>query len=325
MNTATDKVMALPEAIGRFVEDGSHISIGGFTINRNPMAAIYEIIRQRKKGLHLYAHSNGQGADELIGGGCLSKVEIAYSGTGRFGPTCIRFKKAVEAGTLPVEDYTNFQMTLRFLAGALGIPFLPTRSSLGTDIIEKWGFSADLRKKDPKLPDDKLLVIENPFGTWINPSKLVLVPAIQTDVTIVHVQKADKQGTARIRGLTFADVEQIKSARKVILTCEELVEQASLRVNSDGNQIPPFCVDAVVHVPFGAYPTACYGYYDYDPVYLKQYAALAANDASHDAYMERFIHGVSDHADFLKLAAGSRLDEIRADSRTGYAPNLNRT
>jgi glutaconate CoA-transferase subunit A len=325
MNTAPDKVMTLSDAIGHFVEDDGHISIGGFTISRNPMAAVYEIIRQRKRGLHLYAHSNGQGADELIGGGCLSKLEIAYSGTGRFGPTCIRFKKAVEAGSLPVEDYTNFQMTLRFLAGALGIPFLPTRSSLGTDIIKKWGFSAELRKSDPKIPNEKLIVIDNPFGAWINKSKLVLVPAIQTDVTIVHVQKADKQGTARIKGLTFADVEQIKSARKVILTCEELVDSTALRADSDGNQIPPFCVDAVVHVPFGAYPTACYGYYDYDPVYLKKYAAVAENDQAYGEYMERFIHGVADHAELLRMAAGDRLDEIKADPRTGYAPNLNRT
>jgi glutaconate CoA-transferase, subunit A len=325
MNTAPDKVITLSDAIKRYVVDGCHISIGGFTLSRNPMAAVYEIIRQRKKGLHLYAHSNGQGADELIGGGCLSKLEIAYSGTGRFGPTCIRFKKAVEAGTLPVEDYTNFQMTLRFLAGALGIPFLPTRSSLGTDIIEKWGFSEDLRKSDPKIPNEKLIVIDNPFGSWINKSKLVLVPAIQTDVTIVHVQKADKQGTARIKGLTFADVEQIKSARKVILTCEELVDTTTLRTNSDGNQIPPFCVDAVVHVPFGAYPTACYGYYDYDPVYLKKYAEVAADDQAYGEYRERFIHGVADHAGLLRIAAGDRLNEIKADPRTGYAPHLNRT
>jgi glutaconate CoA-transferase, subunit A len=325
MNTAPNKVMTLSDAIGRFVKDGNHISIGGFTLNRNPMAAVYEIIRQRKKGLHLYAHSNGQGADELIGAECLSKIEIAYSGTGRFGPTCIRFKKAVESGKLPVEDYTNFQMTLRFLAGALGIPFLPTRSSLGTDIIEKWGFSPELRKSDPKLPDDKLIVIDNPFGTWINKSRLVLVPAIQTDVTIVHVQKADRQGTARIKGLTFADIEQVKSARNVILTCEELFEPDVLRVNSDGNQIPPFCVDAVVHVPFGAYPTACYGYYDYDPVYLKAYAEYAENDQAYGNYLERFIHDVADHSGFLRIAAGNRLDEIKADPRTGYATNLNRT
>lgn len=325
MDTGSDKVMDLPEAIGRFVQNGSHISIGGFTLNRNPMAAVYEIIRQKKRGLHLYAHSNGQGADELIGGGCVRRLEIAYCGTGRFGPTCIRFKKAVEEGSLMVEDYSNFQMTLRFLAGALGVPFLPTRSGIGTDLIEKWGFSKELRAADPQLPNDKLLVVDNPFGDWLIESKLVLVPAIQTDVTIIHVQKADRQGTSRIMGLPFADVEQVKSAKKVIVTCEKLIEKNELRDEPDKNRIPPFCVDAVVHIPNGAYPTACYGFYDYDPVYLKQYANHAANDAAFDAYLEKYVYGVTNHADFVEMAAGPRLDEIKADPRTGYARNLKRT
>lgn len=324
MNTTSDKVMALPDAIRRFVKDDSHISIGGFTINRNPMAAVYEIIRQGITGLHLYAHSNGQGADELIGAGCLARLDIAYSGTGRFGSTCIRFKRAVEAGTLLVEDYSNFHMTLRFLAGALGVPFLPTRSSLGTDLIEKWGFSQKFRKTDPKIPDQKLLVVDNPFGDWMTPSKLVLVPAIQPDVTIIHVQKADQQGTASIKGLPFADVEQVKSARHVIVTCEELLPPPALRDHSDQNQIPPFCVDAVVHVPFGAYPTACYGAYDYDPVYLKNYAAYARDDQAFKQYLEQFIHQTAHHEDFLTLAAGSRIDALRADPKTGYATGLDR-
>jgi len=208
MNTGFDKVMNMSEAIKLYVADGSHISIGGFTINRNPMAAVYEIIRQKIKDLHLYAHSNGQGIDELIGAGCASRLEIAYGGNGRFAPTCIRFKKAVKEGTIIVEDYSNYQMTLRFLAGAMGIPFLPTRSSLGTDIIDKWGFCEKLRKSNHKIPDQKLAVINNPFASWTNATKVVLVPAINTDVTIIHVQKSDRQGTARIEGLTFADIEQ---------------------------------------------------------------------------------------------------------------------
>ena len=97
-------------------------SIGGFTINRNPMGAVYEIIRQQKRHLHLYAHSNGQWVDELIGAGCVDGIEIAYAGSGRFAPTCIRFRKAVESGRLKVEDYSNYQMTLRFMAGAMGVP-----------------------------------------------------------------------------------------------------------------------------------------------------------------------------------------------------------
>lgn len=96
------------------------MSIGGFTVSRNPMAAVYEIIRQGINNIHLYAHSNGQGVDELIGAGCVSRLEIAYAWSGRFAPTCIRFKKAVQSGDIVVEDYSNYQMTLRFLAGAMG-------------------------------------------------------------------------------------------------------------------------------------------------------------------------------------------------------------
>ena len=139
MNGRQDKVMSLEEAIERYVPNGSHISIGGFTINRNPMAAVYEIMRQGIKDLHVYAHSNGTGVDELIGGGCVSHIEIAYGGNGRAAPTCIRFRKAIQEGTILYEDYTNYQMSLRFHAGAMGVPFLPTRSSLGTDIINVWG------------------------------------------------------------------------------------------------------------------------------------------------------------------------------------------
>lgn len=324
MNTSSDKVMELSEAVGRYVSDGSHISVGGFTINRNPMAAVYEIIRQRIKGLHLYAHSNGQGLDELAGAGCLAKAEIAYAGTGRFASTCIRFRKAVQEGTLQVEDYSNYQMTLRFLAGAMGVPFLPTCSSLGTDIIGKWGFSEEMRKGDPKLPDQKLRVIDNPFGSWGDAPKLVLVPAIHTDVAIIHVQKADPQGTARMEGLPFADVEQAKAAKHVILTCEELADAEEMRQNSDSNRIPFFCVDAVVHVPFGAYPTACYRYYDYDPAYLADYSKYAQNDEAFGAYLDKFVYGVNNHREFLELAAKGRLERIKADPRTGYALNLDR-
>jgi len=324
MNSGFDKVMNMSEAIKQYVADGSHISIGGFTINRNPMAAVYEIIRQDINGLHLYAHSNGQGVDELIGGGCVSKLEIAYGGSGRFAPTCIRFKKAVQKGTIIVEDYSNYQMTLRFLAGAMGVPFLPTRSSLGTDIINKWGFSEKLRKSDHKIPDKKLTVIDNPFTSWTNATKMVLVPAINTDVTIIHVQKSDRQGTARIEGLTFADIEQAKSAKHLIITCEELVDPEELRKNPDLNQIPFFCVDAVVHVPFGAFPTASYRYYDYDPAYLYEYKEYAADDLRYKKYLEKFVYGVKDHQGLLDLIGEERMEMIKADPRTGYAANLDR-
>ncbi len=324
MNKCSEKVMGLGEAVDRFVFDGCHLSIGGFTINRNPMAAVYEIMRKKVKNLHVYAHSNGQGVDELVGGGCVSKLEIAYGGSGRFAPTCIHFKKAVVDGTITVEDYSNYQMTLRFLAGAMGVPFLPTRSSLGSDILEKWGFSEDMRKRETRIPNDKMLVMDNPFGDWAGTKKIVLVPAINPDLTIIHVQKADRMGTVRMEGLTFADVEQAKSAKHVIVTCEELVETDVLKENPDMNQIPFFCVDAVVHVPFGAYPTACYRYYDYDPFYLSEYAKYARDEDEWKLYLDRFVHGVKNHGDLLDIVGDERLKTIKASPRTGYAVNLDR-
>ncbi len=319
-----NKVMSLKEAIKRYVTNGCHISIGGFTLNRNPMAAVHEIIRQGIKNLHLYAHSNGQGVDELIGAGCIQRLEIAYSGNGRFAPTCICFRRAVQEGKIIVEDYTNYQMTLRFLAGAMGVPFLPTRSSLGTSIIDVWGFSEEMRKNNPRIPKKKLVIMDNPFGSWVDVPRVVLVPAINTDVTIIHVQRADREGTAMIKGLTFADVEQAKSARNLIITCEELIEPDESRKDPDQNQIPFFSVDAVVHVPYGAYPTACYRYYDYDPLYLKEYAKYAQSPELFRSYLEKFIYNVNDHQELLSLLGMDRIRMIKADPRTGYAANLDR-
>ena len=324
MNGDRNKLMTLEEAVAGFVPDGAHISIGGFTINRNPMAAVYEIIRQKKRHLHLYAHSNGQGVDELVGAGCVDDLEIAYGGSGRFAPTCIRFRKAVEAGRIRVEDYTNYQMTLRFMAGAMGVPFLPTRSSLGSDIVNRWGFSAEERQADPRVPDLKLVAMDNPFDGWCHTEKVVLVPAINPDVTIIHAQSADRQGTIRIGGLPYADVEQAKAAKHLIVTCEELVPQEALRRTPDRNQIPFFCVDAVVHAPMGAYPTACYRYYDYDPARLYQYREAALDDDAYQAYLETEIFAPADHAEMMARIDPRQLEKIMADPRTGYAVGLDR-
>jgi glutaconate CoA-transferase subunit A len=324
MNVNKDKLTSMSDAVSKFVPDGAHISIGGFTINRNPMAAVYEIIRQKKRGLHLYAHSNGQGVDELVGAGCVDKLEIAYGGSGRFASTCIRFRKAVESGQLKVEDYTNYQMTLRFMAGAMGVPFLPTRSSLGSDIANRWGFSETVRQADPRLPDRKLVVMDNPFDGWCDADRVALVPAVNPDVTVIHVQAADRQGTGRIEGLPFADVEQAKAARHLIVTCESLVDADRLRQAPDQNQIPFFCVDAVVHAPMGAWPTACYHHYDYDPTRLHQYRQAALDDDRYQAYLDAEIFSRPNHEEMMAHVDSDRLEAIRADPRTGYAVGLDR-
>lgn len=324
MENRLNKVMPLKQAIKQYVKNGSHISIGGFTLNRNPMAAVYEIIRQKISGLHLYAHSNGTGLDELIGAGSVSKLEIAYAGNGKAAPTCIRFARAVQNKEIIFEDYSNYMMSLRFMAGAMGLPFLPTLSGFGSDILNTWGFPESLRQSDPKIPDKKLAVMDNPFGDWANASKVLLVPAINPDVTIIHVQKADPMGTCRIKGLTFADIEQVKASKKVIVTCEELVEKKMLRQNPDLNQIPFIHVSAVCHVPLGAYPTAVFGHYDYDAFYLRKFAVAAKDPGAFKAYQDKYIYGVKDHDAFLTLVGPDRIDAIEADPKTGYSVNMKR-
>jgi len=318
------KLTTLKSAVSRFVTDGCHLSIGGFTLNRNPMAAVYEIIRQKIRNIHLYAHSNGQGVDELIGSRCINRLDIAYAGNGRYAPTCIRFRKAVEQGDLLVEDYSNFQMTLRFLAGAMGIPFMPVNSSFHTDISDKWGFSETLRNQDERLPNQKMVPLKNPFGNWCDTDNVMLVPAINPDVTIIHAQKADEYGTVRLEGLPFSDIEQAKSARHLIVTCEELSETEELRKTPDRNSIPFFLVDAVVHVPWGAYPTACYNHYDYDPEYLKLYKTSAGDNALHKRHMEKTIHEYRSFQDFRKDKITPRMETLMADPVKGYATGLSR-
>jgi glutaconate CoA-transferase subunit A len=250
-------------------------------------------------------------------------VEIAYGANGRFAPTCLRFRKAVESGELMVEDYTNYQMCLRFKAGAMGVPYLPVKSGMGTDIVNQWGFDADLRRRDPRLPDQKLLVQNDPFSKGAK-APLVLVPAINPDVSILHVQQADTRGTVRITGLTFADVEQAFASKHVIVTCEELLAPEVLQAEPDRNQIPFFVVDAVVHLPFGAHPAACFGYYDYDSQHLKLYNRMAADEKKFSTYLEKYIFSVTSHQDYLEKIGQKALDCIKAVPPYGYALGVKR-
>ncbi len=316
-----DKLMPLSEAVKRFIKDGAQIAICGFTVTRNPMAAIYEIVRQGIKDIHLVCHSNGQALDVLIGAGCVKRVEIAYGGNGRYAPTCIRFKKAIQRGEIQFEDYSNYQMSLRFLAGALSIPFIPTKSGLGTDIVRLEGFSEEIRK-ERKVAPKKLEIIQNPFNEMDD--KVVLLPALNPDVTILHAQYVGEDGTVRVKGLTFADIEQAKAADTVIVTCEEIAPKSFIRQDPDQNSLPPFFIDAIVKVPFGAHPTACHYFYDYDPVHLNHYKKVAEDDAAFSDYLQEWVYGASSHEEYLEKVGKANLGRIKASPTLGYAPGLDR-
>jgi len=316
-----DKLMTLDEAVKRFIRDGSQIAIGGFTVVRNPMSIAYEIVRQGIKDIHLVCHSHGQALDILIGAGCVKRLEIAYGGNGRYAPTCIRFKKAIQRGEIQFEDYSNYQMSLRFLAGALGIPFIPTKSGLGSDLLNLEGFPKELRGQ-AKIASKKFSLMQNPFNE--EDDRVVLLPALNPDVALVHAQYVGEDGTVRVKGLTFADIEQAKSADTVIVTCEEIVPRSFIRLDPDQNTLPPFFIDAIVKVPYGAHPTGCYAFYDYDPKHLNLYKKVAEDDRLFREYLEEWVYGVSSYDEYLGKVGVENLLKIKANPVLGYAAGLDR-
>jgi glutaconate CoA-transferase subunit A len=309
-------------AAASLVPDGASLSFGGFTTQRHPMAFICELVRLRRKNLYLFGHSPGGDWDTLIGAGCVKRVELAYEADEAFNTVGPRWRRAVERGQIEWEDYSNFAMVSRFAAGAMGLPFMPIRSLLGSDVLQRHALTAGQRRADPRTARAKAHVMSSPFDPG---EQVVLVPAIHTEFAVLHVQKATADGTVRIEGQTFADVQQALCADVVIVTAEQIVEEAELRREPERNPLPYFAVNYVCHVPFGAHPYAVYNYYDYDPRQLKLYHESASNDEAYQGYLERFIYGVRDHAAYLEAVGGAaRLESLAADPDYGYRPDLKR-
>ncbi|MEM3402303.1 MAG: CoA-transferase [Candidatus Hadarchaeales archaeon] len=319
MGEAESKITTLRDAV-KMVPDGAMVAIGGFTTQRHPMAFVHELIRQKKRNLHLVGHSPGGDWDLLIGAGCVKRVELAYEADEAFARIGPRFRLAVQRGEIEWEDYSNFGMVQRFAAGAMGIPFIPTKTMLGSDMLRKEGFSPETRK-DPKVAKKKFVEMICPFTG----EKVVLLPALQPDVTIIHAQIVDVQGTVRIYGQNFGDEQMAKAAKKVIVTCEEIVQPEEIRDFPEHNCIPFFRVNAIVRVPYGAHPYACYRYYDYDPEFLRMYHTVARDDESFHKFLEEYIYSVSDWGEYLRKVGGDeKLRKLKADKKLGYAPTLKR-
>jgi glutaconate CoA-transferase subunit A len=317
----TQKLIDLREAAA-MIPDGATMSFGGFTTQRHPMAFVYELIRLKRRDLYLFGHSPGGDWDILIGAGRVKRVELAYEADEAFNTVGPRWRRAVERGEIEWEDYSNFSMVSRFTAGAMGIPFMPIRSLLGSDVLNKNALTDEQRAADPRTCSRKLHAMDSPF----NPQeKVVLVPAIHTDFAILHVQKATASGILRIEGQTFADIQQALCAEVVIATAEELVTEEELRREPERNPIPFFIVKHVCHVPYGAHPYAVYNYYDYDPLQLKEYHECARDDEAYQRYLEKYVYCARSHREYLELVGGkARLDGLAAAPGYGYSPTLKR-
>jgi glutaconate CoA-transferase subunit A len=315
------KLIGLAEAVA-LVPDGATVSFGGFTTQRHPMAFVYELIRRKRRNLYLFGHSPGGDWDILIGAGCVKRVELAYEADEAFNTIGPRWRLAVQNGAIEWEDYSNFSMVARFTAGAMGIPFMPVRSLLGSDVLERQALTDAQRSADPRTSPRKLHVMESPFHTG---DRVVLVPAIHTEFCVIHVQKATANGLVRIEGQSFADVQQALCAETVIVSAEQIVEEEELRREPERNQIPYFAVTHVCHVPYGAHPYAVFNVYDYDPLQLKRYHESAESDAGFGEYLAEFVTGVNSFEEYLQAVGGkARLESLRAEPEYGYRPDLKR-
>ncbi len=179
-----------------------------------------------------------------------------------------------------------------------------------------------IKSRHEKTGEDYFLAGRNMKG-WITGISFSLV-AINADVALIHAQKVGDQGTVRIEGLRFADVEIARCAKKLVVSCEKIVPESELRQNPDMNCIPFFLVDAIVEVPHGGHPTNCFNYYDYDAQHLNMYAKMAENDKTFKEYLDEWVYGVANHKEYIDKVGAERLAEIKADPSFGFRPGLER-
>lgn len=291
MNRKTaNKVMTAHEAVKRFVHNGATVGMGGQSIGRCAMALTHEIIRQNIKNLTLVGCNLSMSMDMLVGAGLAVRTECGTGNLERYG-TAFQWRQAIEQGRIQVEDYSHLAMASRFLAGSLGLPFMPSKSLLGTDILSQ-------QINNENMP---FQIIQNPWNTG---EQVVLVPASKPDVSIVHVQKSDAMGNLIIQGFTTQEPEMVKASSCVIVSCEELISSDEVRKYPDRTTVPYLFVDAVVVQPWGSYPTSTYGYYEHDPEQVKLYQSRARSGGDdYSKYLKEYIYECDDFDQFLEITA----------------------
>ena len=311
-----DKVMTLHDAVKEFVKDGDTISFGGFTTNRKPYAVVGEILRQGQKDFTVWAGPAGGDWDMLIGEGRVKAYINCYTANSGYTNVSRRFRAAIEAGELTYEDYSQDVLMLQLHAASLGLPYLPVRLMAGSGLTEFWGISKEERAKMDSVDNDKFVMVDNPF----NPGeKVVAVPVPKLDCSVIHVQKASPDGTCVIEGDEFHDVDIAVAAKRTIVTCEELVSNEYIRRDPEKNKVFGACVQAVVHVPYGAWPSQCYNYYDCDDKAMKEYDQASKEEESFKAYVKKYYYDVKDNDELLNVIGGARLAHLKVVPGLGYA------
>jgi glutaconate CoA-transferase subunit A len=288
------KLTTLAEAVRRHVPDGASVVLGTALECLIPFAAAHELIRQDRRELTLVGPISDICFDQLIAAGSVRRVVAAWVGNVQHG-SAYAFRRAVEEAVprpIELEDHSNFSIALALEAAALGVPYLPTRSLLGSDVLAR----------------NRALRTERCPFTGV---PLVLVPALAPDVAILHVQRADAEGNCHAWGPTGVSAAAGKASRAVIVLAEELAPPGTIQSDPNRTLLPGFLVSAVVHLPWGAHPSPVQGHYNRDHAAYADWHARSATAAGATAWVDEWVRGVPDHAGYLAKLGGDRLDRLR--------------
>ena len=299
-----DKVKTVAEVV-QSVPDGSHIALGGFAINRCCVVVSHELIRQQKKNLTLSQGVVGFDTDLLVGAGLVNRLIMGGGSLDRFGPVhCVN--RAREKSRTFADDYSSLTICFKYLAGALGLSFMPTKSLLSSEVLERL-------ESGPGAKD--ISRMKCPFTG----EEYLLLKALSPDVSFVHVQIADREGNSQISGATWENEEQAKAGRRVVVIAEEIVPTEYIQRNPEATIIPGHRVEAVIHQPFGAHPSAVFRCYDYDAEHLKLYVNHSKRAETFPDYVKNYITGTRDHWEYLEKVGGLKvMNDLKADRILGY-------
>ena len=288
-----NKVMELKEAIAEFVHDGDYLGIGGFGANRTPIAACHEIVRQGRRKMGFAGHTSTHDMQILSAGKVYDRLDAAYvvGLEARGLSACSR--RYLESAKVAITEWTNYCLTIRMKAAAMGVPYLPARNLMGTDTFRK----------------SAAILAECPFTG----KKLVLLPALYVDVAVIHVHEADIYGNSRFRGIAVSDLDLASASKRLIVTTERLISHDEIERDPSATDIPYFLVDAVCEVPYGAYPgTMPYEYFS-DETHLKEWLTVDKNPAEFAEFIKRSIYDCEDHDAYIAANGGVRkMRDLRA-------------
>lgn len=297
------KLLSMKEAVERYVLNSSSVAMSTYMEQLIVYAAAHEIIRQRRKNLTLIGPISDLLFDQLIGAGCVSEVKAAWVGNVMMG-SAYQFRRAVEEGVpnkIKMTDYSNLTMALALHAAALGVPFLPTRSTLGSDILDGNRY---LKEFESPVSDDKLVAVE------------ALVP----DVAILPVQRCDEMGNAHVWGSLGISIDAAKASKIVILIAEEIVSAEIINSDPGRTLIQGFQVNAVVHEPWACHPSPVQGYYNRDDDYFSEYHSETKSRDGYEKWLDKWVYGVENREHYLSLLGDERIDNLKIKTPAPSVP-----